>query len=380
MRSVIPLFIALAFGMVRAEPAPVERSAAARIAGRSFPSIFQAWNQADNLKDEDPAVTLARHDLVFHGADFYGLQWDNPAVGVATAFTKRSLIRGQARRAALLARNPNQILLMEIRYRDAPRGYLPAESPWWKRDQDGKVVMGWAEGGYMLLDFANPAFREQVAAQCAAAVRSGVVDGVMLDWWQDDADRLALITAIRRRIGEQALILVNANDRTTPRTAPYINGYFMECYRSETAEDWKRIAETLTWAEQHLRAPHITCVETWYQHSRNDLDRMRATTTLALTLSDGYCLFSDPNPLPTPDHLHNWYAFWDQKLGAPLAPGCLRPDGAYQREFVQGTALYNPVGNPPVSITFDTPRTSAATGRRDSKHTLQGGDGDCYMK
>ncbi len=363
------------------QPAPVSaaHTVEARIAARTFPSVFQAWNRADNLPNEDPAVTLARHDLVFHGASFFGLQWDNPAIGLATGFTTESLSRGLARRAALLARNPRQLFLMEIRYRDAARGYLPANHAWWKRDRDGQFVAGWEEGGYLLLDFANPAFREQVVRQCEAAVTSGVVDGVMLDWWDDDDDRLALVTAIRTRIGAHALILVNTNDRITPRTAPFVNGYFMECYRSESAEDWRRIADTLTWAEQHLRAPRINCLETWYHHYRNDLNLMRAVTTLSLTLSDGYCLFSDPNPLPTPDHLHNWYAFWDAKLGKPLAPGRLRPNGSILREFEHGAAVYNPMGNPSVILSFDTPRTSVATGIIAGTHTLNGGDGDCYL-
>jgi hypothetical protein len=34
-----------------------------RIADRSFPSVFQAWNQAENLK-EDPEMTIARHDAL----------------------------------------------------------------------------------------------------------------------------------------------------------------------------------------------------------------------------------------------------------------------------------------------------------------------------
>ena len=350
-----------------------------RIAARSYPSVFQAWNPADNLH-EDPAMTLARHDLVFSGAGLFGLQWNTANIGLATSFRPRSLSHGRATRKRMLARNPNQILLMEIRYRDAPANYLPADHAWWKRDQAGNVKKGWEKGGYLLLDFANPAFRDQVAKQCAAAIRSGVVDGVMLDWWQDDDDRLALIQSIRQHIGEQALILVNANDRTTPRTAPYINGYFMECYRSESTDDWQRIANSLSWAEQHLRAPHINCLETWYHHSRNDFNLMRATTTLSLTLSDGYCLFSDPGSLATPDHLHNWYPFWEKQLGKALASGCARPDGSIRREFEKGTVIYNPMGNVPVTISFDSPRTSAATSLRGKTFRVNEGDGDYYLK
>ncbi len=341
--------------------------------------MFQAWSPADNLPAEDPWTTLARHDLIFHAPDFFELKWDTAPTGLATGFTPESVAAALALRSQLLARNPHLVLLAEIRYRDAPRSYLPADSPWWKRDRSGKFVMGWEEGGYILLDLANPAFQRQVAAQARAAVRSGVFDGVMLDWWQDDDDHLALIKQVRAAIGRDALILGNANDHTTPRTAPYINGYFMECYRSRTAEDWQRIAETLAWAERHLRTPRIDCLETWYHTSRQDLALMRATTALALTASDGYCLFSDPNPLPTPDHLHNWYPFWDKSLGSPRTRGRKQPDGTVRREFAQGAVVYNPMGNPARTITFPDERRSIATGITSRTHTLNAPDGDLYL-
>jgi hypothetical protein len=351
---------------------------AGRIANRAFPSVFQAWNPADTLK-EDRVVTEARHDLIFHGERFFGLQWDNVRPGLATNFTTASIQAGLQRRRDLLRRNPNLILLVEIRYRDAHRSFLPDEHEWWRRDELGKIVPGWEEGGYLQLDFSNPQYREQVAMQCEAAVKSGVVDGVMLDWWEDDGNRLALVKAIRRRIGAAALIIVNSNDRPIPNSAAFVNGLFMECYRSKTPEDWKRIAETLAWAETNLRAPRINCLETWYHKSRADEHLMRATTALSLVLSDGYCLFSDPNPLPTPDHLHDWYPFWERRLGRVAATGVTRPDGAMTREFANGTAVYNPMGNQPVTITFAEPRSSRATGKRARVHTIAPCDGDLFL-
>lgn len=53
---------------------------------------------------------------------------------------------------------------------------------------------------------------------------------------------------------------------------------------------------------------------------RNDFALMRMVTTLSLVFSNGYTLFSDPNSLPTPDHAHDWYPFWDKSLGKPAAP------------------------------------------------------------
>ena len=360
-----------------AEPGS-ERPVDKRIADRTFPSVFQAWNPADNLK-EDPLVTAARHDLIFHGARFFGLEWNDPREGLATGFTPASVQRALLRRQDLLKRNLHLVLLLEIRYRDAHRSYLPDGHRWWRRDGNGKLVMGWEEGGYIQLDFSNPEYRDHVARQAQAAVASGVVDGIMVDWWDDDDARLALIQAIRQRIGEKALIIANANDRTTPKTAPFINGYFMECYRSQTAEDWGRIASTLEWAEKNLRAPRINCLETWYHQSRADEHLMRATTTLALTLSDGYCLFSDPNPLPTPDHLHNWYPFWEKRLGKPVAPGKRQKDGTIVREFSAGTAVYNPMGNRAADVTFEMPRTSAATGKTAKTHAVATSDGDLFL-
>ncbi len=359
------------------DPMP-EKSLAQRVADRMFPSVFQAWNPADNL-NEDKTVTAARHDLIFHGDGFFGLKWDNEHPGLATNFTAASLDRGRRRRRELLGRNPNLVLLMEIRYRDAHQSYLPDGHAWWRRDDKGTIVPGWEEGRFLQLDFSNPEYREQVARQAQAAVESGVVDGIMLDWWRDDADRVALVGTIRRRIGEKSLILANANDQTTPKTAPFINGYFMECTRSQSAADWKRIADTLTWAEKNLRTPRINCLETWYHTSRGDENLMRATTTLSMVRSDGYCLFSDPNPLPTPDHLHNWYPFWERRLGKALAPGLERPDGVWTREFADGTVAYNPMGNKEVTVTFDEPRTSAANGTRARSHTLSPCDGDLFL-
>ena len=352
---------------------------ARRVQGRSFPSVFQAWNKADNLKDEQELVTAARHDLIFHAPEFFGLRWDGASRGLATCFRPETLEPARKKRRELLERNPNLVLIAEIRYRDAPANWLPKEHPWWRR-KEGKIVPGWDEGRFLQLDFSNPDYRAHVASRASAAVESGALDGVMLDWWRDDDDRLALAKAVREAIGDDALILANANDRTTPRTAPFLNGYFMECTRSHTGRDWERIAATLSWAEANLSQPHINCLETWFHKSRQDLHLMRATTALSLTHSDGYCLFSDPNPLPTPDHLHDWYAFWDKGLGKPKAPGRKRDDGISAREFDRGFALYNPMGNHDVVVEFAEPLTSRATGQRAKAHRLPACDGDILLR
>lgn len=298
---------------------------------------------------------------------------------MAFTFTAAGLDSARKKRAALLAANSNLVLLAEVRYRDAPRGFLPEDSPWWKRDERGQFIIGWPEGGYRLLDVESTNWHAQVAKRAQAIVQSGVFDGVMLDWWIDDDTRVSLVQKVRAAIGPQALILVNANDRIIPRTASHVNGLFMECYRSQTPEDWKRISDTLRWAEANLRLPRINCVETWFHQSRNDLALMRAVTTLTLTQSDGYCLFADPNDVPTPDHLHDWYPFWDKGLGRHEAPGRLRPDGAWERQFSGGTVVYNPAGNPPIQVTFERSHRSRATEHRATEHPIAPSDGDIFL-
>lgn len=356
-----------------------EQTVAQRLAARSFPSVFQAWSPADNLSGEDEITTLARHDLVFHGAGFFGLQWNNSFEGLADGFKPDSIVEARAKRQELLKKNPAMIMLAEIRYRDADRTFLPKNHAWWRRGADGKLEAGWDEGGYIQLDFSNPAFRNHVAIQARAAVESGVVDGVLLDWWVDDDDRLSLVKAIRNAIGPDALILANANAGTTPVTAPFINGYFMECDHSTTVEDWDKIRTSLRWAEKNLREPRINCLETWYHKSRDDLNLMRATTTLSLTHSDGMCLFSDPNPLPTSDHLHNWYDFWNKSLGKPVRAGAMQPDGTWKRVFEKGTVIHNPKGNRPVTLLFPQRVRSLATGRTAKTHQVGDCDGDLFL-
>ncbi|UCG57718.1 MAG: hypothetical protein JSU70_22995 [Phycisphaerales bacterium] len=380
MNRVVYLVAAcLAFGP--AYPAGAgERSIVDRVAGRDFPSVFQAWSPATNVPNKDRLAVTAQHDLVWHSPRGYGLVWDAQPSGLGEAFTPNSIAAARKTRRALLKLNPNIILIAEIRYRDAHPSFLPKGHNWWKRDTAGGLVRGWDEGGFLCLDFANPRFRRHVAKRAAAAVQSGVVDGVMLDWWRDDEHRIALVTAVREAIGDEHLIIANTNDRTAPKTAPYINGYFMECTLSKTAGNWEKIASTLKWAEANLRPPRINCLETWYHNSRTDLNLMRATTALSLTRSNGYCLFSDPNPLPTPDHRHNWYRFWDKSLGKPIGKGAKKNDGTVVREFEKGTVVYNPMGNRPVTVVFADVRTSLATGMSAKRHRLGCPDGDIYLR
>jgi hypothetical protein len=415
--------------------------------------VFQAWNPLENRSGKSDLEMMAMHDLVFTGTWSMRLNWEitpeQPHKGLSTVLLSsegdRVLRDARQRRARLQALNPNLILLCELRYREAryvqpgkkvklwQREEFPHDSELWLRDQDGRLCPGWGEDAdgdgkveqdeihHMLVDFRNPRLHGLLARKALALKQTGVFDGIMLDWWNEhhattgrwpdwngthmtrDEERDARITILRKireRVGDDFLILVNSNDRTVPRSAPFVNGLFMECYkpkydRGYDAQHIKRIAATLAWAEENLGSPRINCLEGWRvvkdyaggrevrikeRNSEENLRWMRMFTTLSLTHSDGYVLFGDDNAQPAGDHLHNWYVFWDAELGRPLSPGKQQEDGSFRREFSNGTAVYNPPGNARVTVVFANPRKSAATALENRRHTLTAGGGDLFLK
>ena len=108
----------------------------------------------------------------------------------------------------------------------------------------------------------------------------------------------------------------------------------------------------------------------------------RFNCTLSLTHSDGYLLFSDDNAIPTPDHLHNWYDFWDAEMGRPIGDKARqyhRVRGLFIREFEKGWAVYNRSGAAQ-PVTFDQEVTGVNSGKRQSRHQVLDFDGEIFLK
>jgi putative glycosyl hydrolase-like family 15 (GHL15) protein len=356
------------------QPAAIVAPVAQRVANRTFPSVFMAWNHfAENLKGEDQYTDVCRHDLIWAGPEYFGLKFVGPYHQLSTEFTPKSIQVALKLRAKLLAINPNLIMLVELRHHDVTTTQLPADSPWFLR-KNGQLIPKKQNPNYFLLDEGNPDLQAQVAKQAMAVMDSGAVDGIMLDWWLDDTAHLNMIKKIRSVIGEDALIIGNVNDRQTPMTAAYLNGYFMEGYRSKTVADWNRLAATVEFGQQNLKQPRLVCLETWNHGPEEPESLMRATTTMSLTLSDGYCLFSLDS-----QHRHDWYDFWNKSLGKPTAKGTHESDGSCRREFDYGTVVYNPMGNGPVTVKFAAPHQRLSTKETGQSFTVPPEDGDIFL-
>ena len=392
--------IALLTASVLADP-----SVAERINAKDYPSVFQAWNPIDHPdwpQDDldDRLKAAAKHDvfweepisqLGFGTKIAVGAAWDGKHAGMATDFTADSKKQALANRARMLELNPSMVFLFEVRWRDAPGSFLPEDSPFWKRNDDGSRAEGW-DGGpepYYLLSPDIPEFAANIARQAKIAIDSGIYDGVMLDW----SGHLPIVKKVREVVGDTGLVIVNIHDdiEDGKMYQKYINGSFMECnpkgpgsyvnaatQKDANSSTWDKVRDGYVWFEANLLEPRINCLEVWV-NDRKDMRRVRATTTLALTHGDGSVLVADGNPLPTPDHLHDWYPIWDVQLGKPKGPRKGDQKGIVTRDFDGGTVAYNHFGNGTQTLTFKKPMKQFSTGKTGSSFEIQDADGDIFF-
>ena len=418
-----------------------------RVNNRRYPSAFQPWDDIRNRPSLSPEERIAAHDLLISGA--WGGKMTSGAWDVEIYFqdTDQGIVlmggveQAIQKRDELLAVNPNLIFVNgSVHMRDSYVNKLfPKDSPYWVRDATGTPVEGWPRT--FLLDFTHPAVQDIIVAQALAVSRCGVFDGILLDWWQEHTTVLdgyrsnvaeqrardVIIRRIREAVGEDFLILVNANRSKPQRAAPYINGLFMETVRDSAAgytyQGLREIESTMLWAENTLREPQIVCLQGWsiatetpdptlnYRATRlvdtkpdtpANLRWMRVFTTLSLTHSDGYVHFYGGYLYAAPEKRtyrygfwdadtgqrigepqeHYWYDFWEVDLGQPIgtrAQPYENRDGLFIREFTNGWAVYNRSGAPQ-AIRLPEQTTGVESGLRNTIHIIPDLDGEIYLK
>ena len=392
-------------------------SARERIGNRNFPSIFQAWAPILGLDHLTWEQRRALHDL--HWSSGLATDWDTtvtePYEGLATSLTI-DLADSQDIRRRLLAQNPNMVFIRGMSIVTAHDYQLPLDSSFWLRDPSGEIVR--TLDGTPVVNFLKPEVQDLLVRRIIAYDRCGVLDGVFFDNIGDqglkwrryyppettDEDIIQALLNIfrnaRKHVRDDFLIIINTNTAKPTPFAAYLNGIFMETgkdYPGGYSRSWlMELEDTLSWAEQNLREPRINCLEGEGMSieppdAPNNLRWMRLFTTMSLTLSDGYVLYTtgyrDLKNLGIPgydhDHGHLWHDFWDADLGSPVgAKGQLYQniDGLFIREFTSGWAVYNRSGN---VQTVTLPRYTTAVGNnklRSLTHLLPDLDGEIYLK
>ena len=381
-----------------------------RIENRNYPSIFARWSGPSwppivNRPELTGIENQASHDLWF-SVPMFDLRFEYWPEEIRVVGNLDEAIR---QREELLAINPNMVFLVQVRMRSGTEGYLPEDSPYWIRDAEGNIVEG------DLMDFTHPYIQDRIVKQAIAVSKCGLYDGIMFDWWNEHGAVLAddlgdwshkfrgneteqrardnILRRIRAATRPDFLILGNTEYITPPsRTGPHLNGGFMErpvpriLSRADIEEVLAAVENALIWKEQNMREPQIIALEgeavrTEPPDSPTNLRWMRAITTLSLTHSDGYVLFTGTG-IPK-DYRHYWFDFWDADLGRPVGSKAQLYDeqipGLYIREFTNGWAVYNHSGEPQV-IALPEETQGVASGLVNTEHALANLDGERYLR
>ena len=176
--------------------------------------------------------------------------------------------------------NPDFLYLAEIYYYAAhPSDYYPEDWPYWLRDEAGNIVYdpNWNQN---LIDYTLPGAEEHFVEMAVSVAKCGIFDGIFMDLWsEDEADvrgvdsaahlyhgnrvepLVSLVKRIRETVGDDFLIIVNTGTLKIPRSAPYVNGAFIETLDAVyPRERLVEIENALSWYEANLRYPQVNCL------------------------------------------------------------------------------------------------------------------------
>ena len=399
-----------------------------RISNRSMPSIFQVFDGIVNLPTLSLADTISEredrrsyHDLFATYLPF-GLRftqaspWSQLTGGnLATGADLDDVI---AEREELIAKNPNMLFLAEIRILNAhPVLQYPENWFGWVRDEHGNPVAGDRFLHSYLIDIRLPEVQDIIIEQAISVAACGLYDGIYFDgWWEGDFPLagnfnkdgsvqfweigdgeilVSILQRIRANVRDDFLIMFNSNRRQMPSSVSYINGSFMETFPSEngyTRDDIIEIEGSLIWYEANVREPKINCLRALGigaepPDSPRNRQWMRFFTTMSLTLSDGYALYTLGHVGGQKQYQrHIWHSFWDADLGQPVGPTTQRYqediEGLYIREFTNGWAVYNRSGSNQTVLlrSHGSPVSDRGDVAISLTHQLPDLDGEIYLK
>ena len=373
-----------------------------RIENRSLPSIVAAFGDGlDDLWDSLPAVShlsiddrIAYHDLFWHGVsnpfELYFQKtppWSQLSGPIEVAIDRRN---------KLLAKNPNMLFLAHVVSRYFKIGtQFPEDWSGWLRDADGNPLQ--VEGlqeGTSYIDITQPEAQDIMVEKAVSIAKCGIFDGIHYDtWWDETSISTNILKRIREKVPEDFLITINANRDKLPLSIPYINGGMMETFprvreNGYTRADIIEIETNLIWYEANAREPQINVLRGFGigaepPDSPRNKQWMRLFTTMSLTLSDGYALYTIGTIGGQKQYQkHIWHPFWDADLGQPIGPTAQRYrdiEGLYIREFTNGWAVYNQSGSTQ-EISLPGSVIGVSNGQTNTTHLLPDLDGEMYLK
>ena len=393
-----------------------------RIDNRNLPSVILAWHDGiSNMGSESFVDVLLRNwweDSMpyLDRVAYHDLWWDYTPFGLHIVSTPQGyqlagdLQSAIAQREELLSRNPNMLFLVDLRQCYSPPSRYPEDWFGWLRDENGNLIPLNPGSREYHIDFRLPAVQDIIAQRAIAVAKCGFYDGIVFDSWneggyclpnsseqEEQPALISILQQIRAGVPDDFLILCNQNQEKLPLSAPYINGGFMETFprvreRGYTRADIIEIEDALLWYEANVREPKINVLRGFGvgaepPDSPSNKQWMRLFTTMSLTLSDGYSLYT----IGTIDgqkqyQKHIRHPFWDADLGQPIGPTAQRYqediEGLYIREFTNGWAVYNRSGKAQTITLPESaiPVSDRANNAESQTHQLPDLDGEIYLK
>ena len=373
-----------------------------RIDGRSMPSIFLPWNNGvANIGGMWWSESIPYNDRVAAHDIQWGIDWHLYHTPVDTDYVLLGDMRSSVSSYDdLVSKNPNMLFLFDHRQQYAGISHFGPDWFGWLRDDDGSYVPSQPDnpGDQFLINYKHPDFDDDAIKRIISTSKCGLFDGIMFDAWGIDRDIpredwYSLIRKIRESVPDEFLILFNTNHWYIPELAPFINGAFMETFPHVRVDGYTRdriveIETNLIKYESTVREPRINCLRGFGigsepPDSPNNRKWMRLFTTMSLTCSDGYVLYSIGDVGGVEQfQKHIQHSFWTVDLGQPISPTVQKHDeieGLYIREFTNGWAVYNRSGSAHV-VTLPEKTRSVQSGIENDSQVVLDLDGDIFLK
>ncbi len=351
-----------------------------------YPRIAMLWAA---VRGEKGIESMARHDLIMAGQNSLGLKPDKDPTGLSEGFTRESIDEAKKCVQQIHKINPDALIIADMLFYEYPDSWLPEDHPWWLR-KNGERQQFWP--GTHRMDWYNAEYRKKMIRQTKALLETGV-DGVFYDNLRNEPEPwVAFLSELRKEIGDNFLILVNAGyDVGTYNFAyPYINGIMYESGWSHERTDWDECIRQMQYSQSLLREPKISLIERFEeirdyagwpgdakkgQKPDEDPAARRWSLCYALIIGDFYYLFSDNT-----SHRHDWYPEYDIKIGLPSGEGKRISSYVWTRTYQNALIVVNlPGAKDNYTIEFEKSRRDSLTGETGTRFQIPPGEGRIFL-
>jgi hypothetical protein len=226
------------------------------------------------------------------------------------------------------------------------------------------------------MNIIDPAYPKAFAEEVYNIYENGI-HGLLLDWWHIqhptpwrgtklENAMIDMTDEIRRKVGDDFLLLGNSNQLKNINLLKPINGVFLEWWKnhegSYTFTEIAEMEEVIKFNEKHLRYPKLIAFEPWRitdksdptnRTSEDNLRFSRLYSAMATVIPEhGYILYADNNQdSDEGDHDHYYYDVYSVDLGKPVSKYTPITEGVAYKKFEDGYIAFNRLDND-VTVNF----------------------------